>query len=296
MLTAIRITGREEVTDRTTRRIICLATLGLALLLPSPAWGQSGITGQTISNATESHFQDPVDYGPASLQIVWDTTYNPAAFPTSQTLQDATIHFDNEFAFDTTGIAQCPPASLTGTTTAAAIAACPTAVLGTGGNATLTGGSMGSLSIPAVVTSFNAVPSGSDPQVLLHIKTGPPATATPPLIATGTIGPSTRGGEFTQISFFFPDTSSAGITTTHMDARFGEVSGAPGHYFYSARCPDTDNLWDYHGDFTFRSGGGMRTASQIQPCNRRELMSTSAAVTFGSKKKCKHKKKCRKGK
>lgn len=273
--------------------LVCLTVGAVVALAPASASAQSAITEQTMFGTAEPYLQDQVVYGPASLRVVWDTTY--ASGFSTQTMSDANIHFDNDFAFDTTGIGQCPGATLAGTTTAAAIAACPTAVLGTGGNAVLTGTST---SFSGDVTSFNGAPAGGSPVIYLHVRIGAPANIT--MVLTGTLGPSARGGDFgSQIFFIVPDTAATGTDLTHMDARF-DMEPEPGRFFFTARCFDADHYWNYAGDFAFRAGGGFVPAAQVQQCNHRTITTLAPLVFKPKRKKCKKKrgagaaKKCKK--
>jgi hypothetical protein len=97
------------------------------------------------------------------------------------------------------------------------------------------------------VTAFNGVPSSGQPTVLLHIEipSGPTILDVP-----GTIGPSSRGGDFgSQIDFnVFPNTP--GIQLTHLDLTFSNLEPSPGHHYVSARCNDSDHLWEYWADVT----------------------------------------------
>jgi hypothetical protein len=274
-----------------------MAAFALGALLPGTASAQSAIVAQSMFGTTAPYAQDVDAYGPASLRIVWDTTYNPSALPSPQTMSDANIHFDNDFAFDTTGLTQCPATSLAGTTTAAAIAACPGAHLGSGGSATLINASM---SYAGVVTTFNGPPSGSDPVIFLHLRFGAPINLT--TVIAGTLGPSTRGGDYgSQIYFVIPDYAPTSLVLTHMDARFDSLEPAPGHFFYSARCHDSDHLWNYAGDFAFRSGGGYWPATQVQQCtnpmrarfpllHKKKCKKRPAKKGAGAAKRCKKKK------
>ena len=66
---------------------------------------------------------------PVSLSLSYDSTCSSGFSPGVQRL---TFHFDDDLAFDTTGIPQCSLASITNASRAAALAACPGSVVGSG--------------------------------------------------------------------------------------------------------------------------------------------------------------------
>ena len=74
-------------------------------------------------------------FGESSLAFSEDTTYSVPLPP-----KEVVMHFDDDIAFDPSGLATCDASSILGTSTADAIAACPNARVGSG-TATATTGS-----------------------------------------------------------------------------------------------------------------------------------------------------------
>ena len=127
---------------------------------PPPPPPPPGVTGQTMSAAVSPDTQSASSFGEASLAFSEDTTYSGPLPP-----KEVVIHFDDDIAFDPSGLATCDLSSIQGMSTADAIAACPDAQVGSGTATATTGAS----TIPFVVTAFNAAPSAGNPQILFAV-------------------------------------------------------------------------------------------------------------------------------
>ncbi len=222
-----------------------------------------------------------------SLSFGFDTTYSGGFSPVPS---GTDFHFDSDIAFDTTGIPQCDPASITGMSTAQAMAVCGAARVGSG-TALYNAGA-----ISGVITAFNGTPSKGTDRVLIliEIPSGPVY-----LLLIGDIGPSSRGAPFgTQINI--PTTSwpnTPGVAITHFALTFDNLEGSPGHHYVSARCTQPARTLSFAIDFTYWDAStGAATATQ-------SCASTAPTPPTGQRaaalKKCKKKnskrarKKCR---
>jgi hypothetical protein len=170
---------------------------------------------------------DPLEIGPPPLG-------SPVALP------DAVIHFDDDFSFDAEGIPVCTTGSLTGTSTAAALAACPESRIGSGYFESGFGA--------GILTLFNGPPDGGHPTVLVHVLRVLGVSEFPEL-RTGTLRPSSRGGDFgTEL-----DLSTMAVNLTHLELTLG---GEPvtGHRYVQARCGDPDRAWNFASEYTLSYG------------------------------------------
>src|SRR5262245_58053209 len=110
--------GSRVAAVRRSILLVCFMSVGGLTFLPAPAG--AAVSSQTIAGSASPSFHDYTAFGGASLRLDFDTAY--PALPTTTTLSEAVIHLDDDFAFDTVGLAQCNPAALPGTTTAMALA------------------------------------------------------------------------------------------------------------------------------------------------------------------------------
>ena len=231
-------------------RLALALVTGLICAIAAPTSAPAAITSQTITAAATPSTQDQTAFSGVSLSLTEDQTYTGGFQPV---LTQIVYHLDNDFAFDTTGLPQCPLSSINGQTRANAIAACPGSVVGSG-SGVINGGAL-----TAVVTVFNGQPSGGSPTIYLHLSVANDAVIE---VLVGTLGPSARGGDFgTQISIPIPNT---GTTLTHLNFTLDNLEPAPGHHYVSARCNDPDHLWNFIADFTYLdSSTGSASASEV---------------------------------
>lgn len=229
------------------------ATLFVALML-APAYASAAVTGQTVNVTVTPDTQSASTFSPASLQLSSDTTFSGT--PNVST-KEAVIHFDNDIAFDPTGLATCNPSLIQGATTAGAIAACPGAEVGSG---QLT--AVANATLPFVLTAFNAAPSGGNPQLLIHARDD---AINLTIVLPGILQPSSRGGDFgSELDIVnWPNT---GIGTTHFDLTFPNPEPATGNAFVLARCADSDQTWNFAADLSFYDNTTQQ-ATSTQACH-----------------------------
>jgi hypothetical protein len=213
---------------------------------PPPPPGE--VTNQTMSAMVTPDAQSASSFGEAGLTFSWDTTYSVPLPP-----REVVIHFDDDIAFDPSGLATCDLSSIQGVSTAQAIAACPGTEVGSG-TATLAG-----LPLVFVVTAFNAEPSGGDPQILLHVSN--PAIT---LVFVAAIRPSTHGPDYGSELDITNWPNTPGIATGHFDLTFA-AEPAPGVHYVTARCGDADQTWNFAADLTFYDDS-TQSASSTQAC------------------------------
>jgi hypothetical protein len=216
---------------------------------------------------------------PVSLSFGFDAAYSGGFNPVPS---GVVFHFDNHIAFDTTGLAQCDPSSITGEVTSKALFACGAARVGSGSAAYNNG------AINGVITAFNGTPSAGHDRVLFHIDINNGSII---LVLIGDFGPSSRGGDYgTQINApSWPNTP--GVVPTHWAVTFDNLTPVPGHHYVSAGC-DTDGILHFASDFSYYDLTA-QSATATQACVRTGRRATAL-------RKCKRKdskarrKKCRK--
>ncbi|MGH2955875.1 MAG: hypothetical protein ACRDL6_02635 [Solirubrobacterales bacterium] len=267
-------------------------SLALAGSLAMASAAQAIVTGQTLTVSVGGTKQDKKVPGPASLDVNIATSITPPT-PAAQTAAQTDLDFDRDFRFFPGRLQDCSPAQLANTTTAAAIAACGRAQVGTG-DATLcsAAGGCAALTIPAVVTAFNGTPSGGSPTILLHVKAGGIAAAVPNLVLVGTLINSPAGGEFgKRLSVQVPDTSSQGVHITNFHTAVPKQRtqtptkkqkkkcktkpkkakknclNKKKKFYVMARCSDRN--WEFRETTNFRAGGGTQIANTNESCVKR---------------------------
>jgi hypothetical protein len=255
--------------------------LGMAFAVCSTgAVALSAAAAASVSTVTMGASASPTPdslttFSGVSLSFGLDASYSGGFNPVPTHVK---FHFDNDVAFDTTGLPQCAPSAIIGMTTAQAIAACGSAKVGSG-SASYNAGAFN-----AVITAFNGIPSGGHDRLLLHddINNG-----TVIEVLVGDIGPSSLGGDFgTQIDFAIPVTP--GVALTHLATSLDNLEPVPGHHYVSARCSDLDRVLNFAADFTYNDAS-TRTAAATQACPP-----TGQRAAALKKCKKKHSKKARK--
>ena len=272
------------------RRFLIAATAALAGCLAMATVSQAAVTGQTLTVSVGGTKQSGKVPGPVSLDVNLATT-ETAPTPPPQTASLTDLDLDRDFSFFPGRLAQCNAASLVGTTTAAALAACPGAQVGTG-DATLCSavGGCAAATVPAVVTAFNGVPSGGAPTIILHTKTGGAAAAAPPVILTGTLVASPRGFPYgMRLSVVIPDTAATGLhinnfhvnvaklltvkPTKKQKAKCKRLSSAKKRksclkrkkkFYAMARC--SDRTWDFMSETQFRNNAPTQSSKTTVAC------------------------------
>jgi hypothetical protein len=248
--------------------------LPLLLLAPLavPGTADAAVTSVTMAGSVNP---DPVSTAsvPVSLSLSYDAAYAPSTY--SPGVQRFTFHLDNDIAFDTTGIPQCPLASITNALRANALAACPGSIVGSGTTTWIGGGGP----LNGVIDAFNGQPASGHPTILVHDAIYSGSVEAIDHTSVAELSPSSRGGDFgTQISFPWPPT---GLGTTHLGLTLNNIEPTPGHHYWTASCGDADRTIDYAGDFTYNDASS-RMATATQPC-------TPTGQRAKALKKCKKK-------
>jgi CSLREA domain-containing protein len=260
-------------------RAACAAALVAACSLAAAPSAGATVTAQTLIGSASPTSQQPTTRGPAQLTFGFDTTYNTPGTPSPQ-LTDVTWFFDDDFAFNLTGVPQCNPASLNNgsgnLTTAQAIAACPNSVIGTGT-------AMANGALPSTVTAFNGTEAGGGADA-----NGVPGVGTGPMVYLhiyydGSVIPFTAstkvaGGRLTMTNpVHGPDfaaqyrlngiglPTAPGLAFTHLSVTLKDPPS--GQDFVTARCNDNDATWNFDGFFDF-SGQQNFSPTATQACTK----------------------------
>ncbi len=252
--------------------------IGVAVL---PATAGAALGTVTMSGSATPVPTSLTTLSGVSLSFGFDATYSGGFNPVPR---ETTFHFDNDISFDTSGIPQCPLASIANQTRANALAACPGSVVGSG-SAQYSSAS----SITGVIDVFNGQPSSGSPTIYLHISLNSDLLDLTP---TGVLAPSSRGGDFGTMADITGWPNTPGVALSHLAVTLDNLQPAPGHYYVSARCSDLDRILNYAGDFTYYDSTTV-APSATQSC-------TPTGQRAAALKKCKKKqskkarKKCRK--
>jgi hypothetical protein len=266
------------------KRKYVIGSLALAAAVCFAAVAQAAVTSQEVNwkpdpSPTKQSKKKPkggVGLGVGVVAHYDNLSQGGPPAPPSAHAELAVIHFDKDFAFNAGTLPQCPKATIATLDTAAAIAACPGAVVGTG-DAHLNG-----VAGPAtgVVTAFNGVTSSAGEQVIeLHARVGPPLNTT--AVLTGTLQPSTRASEGYGKQLRVPVAPLAGGAEVILDfstslpkliskkggksastAKGKKKKKKPPTYFIAGNC--SDKTWNITGDFTFvDSPGGIVEPTKV---------------------------------
>jgi hypothetical protein len=252
---------------------------GLLGAVAMPSAASAAVSSLTMSGSLSPAPPDATIVG-TSVSFGFDAGYTGGFNPvTKQTV----FHFDNDIAFDPTGLATCAPASIAGMTTAGALATCPSARVGSG-TATYNAGA-----INGVITAFNGTPSSGHSTVLAHIDINSGSVI---VVLVGVIGTSSRGGDFGSQLDFSSWPNTPGVAATHFAITLDNLEPAPGHHYVSARCGDVDRTFNFASDVTFYDLSG-RSAAATQSCG--PTGQRAAALKKCKKKRTKKaRKRCRK--
>jgi hypothetical protein len=263
-------------------------SLALAMAVGITAVAQGAVTGQKVDWApapspSKQNIKKPK--GPVTLGLQTEGTYDniqpggPPGAPSSH-VEQATIHFDKDLAYNGGTTPACSKAQINTLDTAGAKAACPSSIYGQG-SAKLNG-NFGPAD--AVVTAFR----GSNPnELLLHARAGAPLNTTATLV--GTIGPSSKGGLYgkqldvlidplalgTEVLLVFQTTINKVITKkAGKAAKKKKKKKKKPTYLLSMNC--SDKTWNVAGDFRFvdSPGGGTEnvtlTGTDTAPCQQKK--------------------------
>jgi hypothetical protein len=235
-----------------------------------------GADSQTLTVTVGASKQQKNIRGPADINVTVDTkeTYpvNPA-----QTAQQTVLTFDGDFDLgNTANYPTCNPATLAGLTTDQAKAACPGSQVGAG-DSTLCSVLLGcGTTATGVVTAFNGVPSGGNPQIVLHNRIGPPinqTTVLPGVLTGNTLTvqvPDTAATQFHLTHFFtgvpILKTGTGVAASAAKKKKKKKKKKAAPIYYITAKC--SDGTWTTSETTTFRSGGPTLSATANTPCTQ----------------------------
>ena len=241
------------------RKFLIGAVVAVAGSLALTSIASGAVVAQTYSSVASKTKQDKKIRGPVgNFATNVDTTYDAVFSPSGvQTV----LRFDRAFKFDPGNIPDCNPALLAGKDAAGAQAACGASQVGQGA-ATLRSTPTGVQNLPAVVTAFNGVPSGSSPVILLH--TDIIGSTTSPVL-TGTLNGTT----------LTVDIPPSPFAITHFDTTINQVrikkankkKGTPAKYYISAKC--NDGKWS-HSETTTFGDGSSKSSSFSQKCKKKK--------------------------
>ena len=263
--------------------VLTLASI-MALGVSSIAWATA--TGQKIDwmpapSPSKQNKKKPK--GPVTLGVQTEGTYDnltpggPGGAPSSH-VEQATLHFDKDLAWNGGTTTPCAKATINSLDTAGAKAACPNSIYGAG--SAKVNGVLGPAN--AEVVAFR----GSHPnELLLHARAGAPLPPTTTVLV-GTISPSTKGGPYGKqldvkvdpiaggqvVLLVFQTTINKVITKPAAKKKPGKPKPKP-TYLLSMNC--SDKVWDLTGDFRFvdSPGGGTEnvtlSGSDTAPCKQK---------------------------
>jgi len=247
------------------KRKYMLGSLTLALAVSFAAMAQATVTSQKVEWAPDPsplpQFAKKPKKG-VGLGVRVEADYDnlnpgaPPGGPASSHAEEATIHFDKDFAFSAGTIPVCPESALGSTsTTESAKAACPSSIVGTG-DAHLNG-ALGPLT--AVVTAFNGTPNGGLQTIKLQARVGAPLNTTSTL--TGTLQPSSKAasGYGKQLHVPVAPLGSGAIVILDFSTSIPKLVAKKGKKTKKGKKPATfyimascsDKVWNIEGDFRF---------------------------------------------
>lgn len=260
------------------RKYLVGATLALAVSVAVAAIAQAAVISQTLTVIVpQGSKQDKKVRGPAGLDVDIATAETPPT-PAAQTASHTDVDFDKDFKFTPGKLPQCSPASLAGTTTEAAKAACGASQVGFGtANSCSAAGGCGVASVPLVVTAFNGTTAGGRPTFLLHAKPGGIGAATPPLVLVGTLIPSPLGAPYgSRLAVEVPDTASTGLhlndfhvfVLKQVTVKRNKKKNKPAKFYISAKC--SRKTWSFQSTTFFRGGAPTQVSQANVPCKQKK--------------------------
>ena len=217
--------GRWYRRDGSVRSRLRLAlALGLLSTLVLP-----GAAGATVGSVAMSGSVSPAPASatstPVSLALSYDATYSSGFSPG---VQRFTFQLDNDIAFDTVGISQCSLASINNATRAAALAACPGSVVGSGNTVWL---GSGGTTLNGVIDAFNGQPSSGSPTIYLHDaiynSVNQEAVDT---TSAAVLSPSALGGALWDKAS--PPIPTHRVGSTHLLVKLNDLEPSPGHHIW----------------------------------------------------------------
>jgi hypothetical protein len=238
------------------KRAYTVGALGLSLSLAvsGVAYGQNGtqtVTG-SIQGTNNASLNVTVEYIPGSDGVVAHATNTLIDFPS-----EVKVATKAKKKKKKKKIPECNPATIEGTSTADAIAACGKTQLGTGSAIADVGG----IDLPAVVTAFNGTKVNGNPSILLHSRVDAAS------LTTVLVGEIRKGGASapygTQLNVPVPPLAGGAAAiqqfgTTVQKKILGKVG-----YITAGKC--SDGSYSFRGTFDY-SDAATQTPTFEQPC------------------------------
>ena len=160
----------------------------------------------------------------------------------------ATIYYDHNSGYDTTGIPTCKVQQIENTTTQQAKAACAPAMIGSGQAKVKVGGDPNSGDVSAVITAFNGQPQGGKPLVLLHTRVDAIGQTT---VLRGTLN-NVSGKYGFRLDVVVPQLP-LNTAATLFDVKVARTThkGGKTHHLITGRCGDANRIEDFKGTFQY---------------------------------------------
>ncbi len=217
-----------------------------SILTAGPA--SAAVNSQTYQATVSPKKQSAKTFGAAALANVIDTSYTGFTPSPSQTV----IRFSKDLRFTPGNKAQCPLSSIQSKPTAAAKAACGSAVIGQGDAQLNNGG------LSAIITAFNGPPSGGA-TVFLHVDINNGSLI---LDLTGSL--NTKANTLTVAGI--PNTP--GSVLTHFAVTINKVKTGKKSFYVMARC-SKKKKWVNSETTTFADGTTLG-ATSVQKCKQKK--------------------------
>ena len=243
------------------KKLAVVLGLALAVGVSSLAFAE---TVHTIKAKIAPTKQPKVRYGPATFDF---TTASECRGPSCSGVgavkpaNRVQIYIDHDVKLDTKGLATCRKSQLENTTTEEAKAKCGKAMVGSGKAIALIGGNPDA-PVETVGTTFNGVPKGGKPVLLVHARTPSLGFTT---VLEGVYKPQ-RGAYGLLLDVHVPELplQTALVSFQNKIHKLFRVRGKT-HSYISARCHDSNRTWNFKGTDSYQ-GGGSLTATVTQKC------------------------------
>ena len=238
--------------------------LGLVLAVGAASVAIGANTHSIKAKITPSK-QKKIEFGPATLDFTTTASCvqpcgGPGAVNRAARLR---ISFDDDLRVFTRGLARCSASQIEGTTTPAAKARCRRAQVGFGSGTALIGGDPAT-AVPVLFTTFNGVPRGGKPTLLIHSRTDALGFTT---LISAVLNPT--GGDFgTLIDARLPPLPlRTALVSFQNELQKSYFFRGKRRHFISARCFDKDRTWNFRGIDTYVGNTPPNlTATATQKC------------------------------
>ncbi len=239
----------------------------LAISVAGYAWARADTSTSNATLKVSPKKLSKKKFKKAKINVETSTVFSNGGgtgrSPTKQpaVVDKVTLGFDNDFKFNTKGLAQCNKSDIAGTTTAGAKQICGKSQVGQGNAvACFSGGGVGSGCAAVfsqsqnVVTAFNGQPQGGKPVLLLHTRTDAGAVHTTTIIP-GVLSKVHKGDIGWNLVFTVPALPATALTdfTTAVTKSFTH-KGKKVNYI-EARCKDKNKRLNMTYDFHYSTSG-----------------------------------------